>query len=308
MSKLEQALVSLAVVLFLVAVVYMPNTNAVTRVDEVNISVTVNQKTLVDVTPTSLVWSNVDPGSEDLLDDDGYGSIQVENIGSTNISYVFFNNTYPTTDPFGSGTNASYDAGNFVVLKRNSESGVNAWAFPNRMEYNASQQIVYLTVPAGYYYGRFRNASHEYFWAVDAGSGECNATGRVFRIGIDEHNQSATGSVDFTNAAQYRQYSLDNADNNNAWGWAAINVSNLNWTMCVAVKNTCDQAMFYRWNIDAPGGSECGYAENFTSSTLTPGAWILANIGVRVPYGVHWGTTGAVQGKVTVVAYSTYAA
>jgi len=111
-----------------------------------------------------------------------------------------------------------------------------------------------------------------------------------------------------TDAAQYRQYSLDNADNNNEWGWAAINVSNANWTMCVAVKNTCDQAMFYRWNIDAPGGSECGYAQNFTSSTLTPGAWILANIGVRVPYGVHWGTTGSVQGKVTVIAYSTYAA
>ncbi|NOX71897.1 MAG: hypothetical protein GXO64_04345 [Candidatus Micrarchaeota archaeon] len=281
---------------------------AVTRTDEINVSVTVAQKTMIDVTPTSLTWTNVDPGSEadSSYEANSYGQIQIENIGSTNITGVWINNTYPASRPFGSGTNASYDAGNFVVLSRQSSTD---YMFPNRVEYNASNTIVYVSVPTGWYYGRFRNASHEYFWGVDAASGDCNVTGRVFRIGITEHNQSATGDADLSDGGtdtRYYQFTLTNAPDNTAWGYASINVSSSKWQMCVAVKNTCDEAMFYRWNTDAPGGSSCAYAQNFTTSTLTPGSWVIANVHVRVPYGVHWGTTGSTQGKLTVIAQSSY--
>ncbi len=309
MSKGIYVLVFFSLTLLSMAIVFLPETYAVTQVDEVDITITVAQKTLVDITPASLTWSNVDPGSQSGIDDGGYGSIQIENIGSTNITGVWFNNTYPSSNPFGSGTNASYNAGNFVVIKRDTESGDNAWMFPNRVEYNASNTIVYVTVPTGYYYGRFRNASHEYFWGVDAGSGACNLNGRIFRIGIDEHNQSVTGDSDLSDGGQgtrYYQYTLTQASNNNSWGYAAINVSANNWQMCVAVEDTCDTVMFYRWNTDAPGGTQCAYAQNFTSTTLTPGSWVLATVRVRVPYGVHWGDIGSVQGKLTVIAQSSY--
>jgi len=305
---MREIFVALVVFAFALLFVLGAQSEAVTRTDEVNVSVTVAQKTMIDVTPTSLTWTNVDPGSEagSSAEASGYGQIQIENIGSTNITGVWINNSYPSSRPFGSGTNASYDAGNFVVLSRQSSSD---YMFPNRVEYNASNTIVYLSTETGWYYGRFRNASHEYFWAVDAASGECNVTGRVFRIGINEHNQTVTGDVDFTNtASDYNQYTLTNAPDDTAWGYAAINVSASNWQMCVAIKNTCDTAMFYRWNTDAPGGSSCGYAENFTTSALTPGSWVIANVRVRVPYGVHWGTTGSTQGKLTVIAQSAYSA
>lgn len=303
MKYLKLFLVLASIAFVLVA----PNAFAATeKTDQVNITVTVAQKTLIDVTPTSLTWSNVDPGTEAGADDDAYGAVQIENIGSTNISAVWFNNTYPASRPFGTGDNASYDAGNFVVIQRRTTGD---YMFPNRLEFNASSEIIYISTETGWYYGRFRNASHEYFWAVDATS-ECNDS-QTFRIGLTEHNQTQTGSVDFTNGGsgtRYNQYTLATAANNNEWGYAAINVSSSDWQMCVAVKNTCDQAFFYRWNTDAPGGTECAYAQNFTSSTLTPGEWVLANITVRVPYGVHYGNTGSTQGQLTVIALSEYSA
>ena len=56
-----------------------------------------------------------------------------------------------------------------------------------------------------YHYGRFRNASSEWFWFVDkTGSGdtdECNETGTTFYIGDNAHTRTSTGSVDFSACA-----------------------------------------------------------------------------------------------------------
>ncbi|RLJ06767.1 MAG: hypothetical protein DRP16_04705 [Candidatus Aenigmatarchaeota archaeon] len=266
--------------------------------DIINVSVTVRQKTIIDITPTSLTWTDVDPGSEAGASNEtnGWGSIQIENLGSTNISYVWFNNSYPASRPFGTGANGSYDAGNFVVIKRNWTGTV--YYFPNRFEYNASKTIIYVTVPSGWWYGRFRNASWEYFWAVNASKyPSCNQTGTEFRIGIYAHNKTSQGSTDLTDPTQYREYSLTN---DGSWGYAAVNVSPDNTSYCVAVANTCDRAMFYHWNMDAPGAGSCANAEYFSDSTLTPGDWLIADVLVRVPYGVAYGQVQT--GQLTVIA------
>ena len=271
-----------------------------TSEDTINVNVTVSEKTIIDITPTYFSWTNLDPGSEGgpANETNGWGAIQIENLGSSNISYIWFNATHPSSRPFGTGANGSYDAGNFVVVKRNASN--QDFYFPNRVEFNASDSIIYLNVPGGWYYGRFRNADREYFWTVNATNLECNKTTIEFRIGKDAHNQSSQGSIDLTNAANYYTATLTNDGD---WGYAELNITeDASEAYCVAVKQSCDQVMFYKYNKDAPGGGvgECSNAYYFSSSTLTPGSWIIANIRVRIPYGVAYGSIN--QGSLTIFA------
>ncbi len=290
----------LITLMFLVSIAF-----AVQKVDTITIEVEVSELTLVDINPASLTWTSIPPG--------GVGeekAIQIENIGSTNITHVWFNNTYPDSRPFGSGNNGSYDAGNYVVIRRNTSGA--EYYFPNRVDYNESNILIYLTPPANSYYGRFRNSSFEYFWAVTPdGNGQCNSSGATFYIGKVHHNQTQTGSTDFstcdngltaTGSNPCRQGSLNN---DGEWGWADVyvgpNSGYQNYT--VAVYYTCDKVMFYHWNKDAPGASSATHAEYFTSQTLTPGASIIANVRVYVPYGVAAGWSS--PGTLTVIAESS---
>ena len=285
--------------------------SAINVTDTISIEVEVSELTMVDVNPTSLSWSGteaVPPGGEG-----NEKAIQIENIGSTNITAIWFNNTYPSSRPFGTGGNASYDAGNFVAIRRNSTN--ERYYFPNRVDYNESQILIYLNVPSGYKYGRFRNSSYEYFWAVTEGaSGNC--TDGTFKIGKTPHTQTQTGSTDLTTCDPSltgtglnpcREGSLTPATEPQyagMWGWADLyvgpNDDYVNYT--VAVNAYCNETIFFRWNIDAPGGQASLHAQPFTTQTLVPGASVIANIVVRVPYGVVYGYSS--PGTLTVIASS----
>jgi len=287
---------------------------AVNVTDTITIDIEVSELTMIDINPTSLTWSDteaVPPGGEGVEK-----AIQIENIGSTNITYIWFNNTYPSSRPFGTGANASYNAGNFIAIRRN-ETGKKHY-FPNRVDYNESNILIYLTVPSGYKYGRFRNTSYEYFWAVTEGaSGNC--TDGTFKIGKVAHTQTQTGSTDLTTCDNgltatgtnpCREGTLTPAtepEYAGMWGWADLYVGPdsdyVNYT--VAVNAYCNMTMFYMWNKDAPGGQASSHAQYFTTSTLTPGDSIIANVKAWVPYGVAYGY--ATQGTLTVIASSAEA-
>ena len=221
-----------------------------------------------------------------------------------NVTHIWFNNTYPNSNPFGSGSNASYDAGNFVVLRRHPGAGVPAdlqyYFFPNRVEYNQSDPLGYISVPAGWYYGRFRNSSYEYFWAIDASDGNCSDA--IFRLGNSYHDQNNAGTTDFTpSGSDYTQYTLTPISyNGQVWGYVALNDigGDANFDMCLAVDAGCTQFWFYKWNMDAPGASSCANARYFWNGTqegnFAPGKAVLADVKVRVPYGVHWGKISGV--------------
>ena len=77
------------------------------------IDITVGSQTLIDLTPASFSWTGLNPGDVGTVH-----QAQIENIGSTNLTHIWFNVTQPTSNPYGTGSNGSYDAANFVWISR----------------------------------------------------------------------------------------------------------------------------------------------------------------------------------------------
>jgi len=289
-----------------------PGTLDANDTDTATVSVELASRTMVDVNPASLTWTGVNPGSEGDSDDEvgGFFAIQIENIGSHNITHIWFNATYPSSRPFATGTNESYNAGNFVVL---SKENVGEYYFPNRVEYNESRSLVYLKdpggnmPPSGYSYGRFRNTSYEYFWMTPNDDSDC--VGDTFYIGTSPHTETQTGKTDFTSATNRCSKTLSASSES---GWCYVDLSDADCggdagifdQYTIYVKNqTFDQVIFYHWNKDTPDTtSNAAYfwdASGDPGIPLLPGNSTVADIRVWVPYGVYEGYV--TQGTLTVV-------
>lgn len=297
--------------------------SAVNVTDTIAVKVNIGVKTMVDINPTQLVWEDIPPGTKSNstyfnevasgVNNNSQEMIQIENIGSTNITQMWLNTTYEDEIPFGTGDPSNYDAGNFIVVARDGSSD---YFFVNRVEYNESN-LIYLTVPAGHAHGRLRMANHEYFWSVDASTGVCNASN--FRIGKNPHNQTELGTVDLTNCdvtltgtggLECREQDLLTTSDT-TWGYRDLyvgpNGGYANYS--VAVYYDCSTnvtAMFYHWNKDAPGAQETtGHDEYLKETPLVPGEHIVANVKVYIPYGVPAGNV--TDGTLTVIAHSVEA-
>lgn len=282
--------------------------SAATDTQDSNVSVTIGSLTAINIDPSSMQWQSLNPGQQGNASDEatGYTAIQIENIGSTNMSHVWINATYPSTNPFGSGSNANYDAGNFVVLANQTSED---YLFPSRWDYNETGVLYYIKdpngqmPPSGFNYGRFRNASNEYFWLIN-NTGACNDTGKYLHLGSTPHNSSQSGTTDFTGSG-YINVTLDGTVTGvygSNWAYGDIASGPMNG-YCVAVNASCDAVIFYKWNIDAPGGTNCANAEYAWNSTsngpLYPGKNFPMMIKVNIPYGVPEGTIEA--GTLTVI-------
>jgi len=293
--------ISFLVILFaIIAVLLVPSiVLGVTSSSPTNVTVQIASKTAADINPAEFIWLGVNPGSVGGPSEEvnNYYAIQIENIGSHNITKIWFNATYPSSRPFASGTNSTYDTGNFVVL---AQEGTNNFYFPNRLEFNESRSIVYLRDPSGnlpvdgnsYSYGRFRNSSYEYFWMVSRGD---NCVSQTFYIGEDPHTETQTGTTNFQGATTDDDgvcvVTLAAADD----GWCYADLSGATDPDCakfgytVYVKNeTYDQVFFAHWNKDLLGG----YGSNqqyFFNGNLVPGDSVIGLIRVFVPYGVYEG-------------------
>lgn len=262
----------------------------------------VGEQMMIDLTPASFSWSSLNPGT--------VGSVkqaQIENIGSDNITTIWFNVTQPTSNPYGSGNNGSYEASNFVWIAR--EDG-NYYAV-DRLEFNETRGLVYLKDPDGnsppngtkWVYGRFRNATQEWFWMFDKTGDTCVSNN--FYIGDVAHTESVTGTVDFSGAcvndltaspgASCRYGTL--TDSGDGWCYADINIGGLNYTIAADDTNL-DRVRWSHWNQDLPGSGT--YIESFYSGTLYPGNSTVANITVHLSYGVSSGTLN--QGELYVIA------
>ncbi|MFB6208119.1 MAG: hypothetical protein ABEJ69_02115 [Candidatus Nanohaloarchaea archaeon] len=315
-------------VLLIFSVTAVSGANAQNTLD---VNVSIASETIIDIQPSKFSWgygaNSVFPGSiagpaEEL---NGYGRIQIENLGSVNISQVWFNNTQPSQRPFGTGNQNAYDSANFLSIDRNSTS-TDRNAFIDRKEYGLDQptgkEIIYLNTPSGWDYGRFRNSSYEYFWTVDdAGTSLDSAT---FRIGIEHHNETQTGSTALDAACsggdeagsntQCNGYTLNNVSvGGNYWAVTEVEIGVEDTTLasndggieyCVAMdasqvmSSNPPEVEFIKWNkghpaVNAAGaGSDCEYATNYTiggsspAGKLVPGEWITMNMRAKIPYGV----------------------
>ncbi len=293
---------------------FAPSVSAINVTDTATIDIDVSELTLIDMNPAEFSWTGVDPGTNTTTK-----QVQIENIGSTNFSKMWFNVTQPGSRPFATGSNASYNAGNFVWIARENKSADSDYFAVDRLEFNESRSLIYLTDPGSnippdgstYRYGRFRNTSFEYFWFVERNGDDC--IGANLYVGDEAHRQSVTGTIDFSGCAG----ALTAAPGSNCrlgtltdtgvadWCYADVNIGGRNYT--VIVHDGGDQVKWSHWNAQLPGGVDFrpaadNYNEFFSEIIIYPGNSTVADLKIYLPYGVARGKL--TQGTLTVIARS----
>ncbi len=262
------------------------------------VTLTIASKTMIDITPQVLNYSSQDPGTAVVnytYAGLNLSQIQIENIGSTNLTHVWFNTSQPTVRPFGTGVVTNYDAANFLAIK-NSTMSDTEYAFVDRLEFNHSTDIVYLTLPPSYKrQGRLRVGPNEYFWATSSTESYCNGTGTGnLYISDTAHTIDETGDIDLSDDPKSITGSGDSS-------WGVVDTFAIgDASYCAAVSADCSKVRFYRWNADAPGTSGCSLDEVYSSNKLTPGDSFAVDLRLYVPYGVPAGAV--TNGTLTVMA------
>lgn len=278
--------------------------------DNATVNVTVATKTMVDITPNEYVWDSVDPGAQGGHDSSKHRA-QIENIGSTNISKVWFNATAPSSNPFATGNANNYDAGNFIALD---QEGQNNYQFVDRVEFNETRELVYLTDTDGnsppgtnHVYGRFRNTSFEYFWMIDmTGGTDCGSL--VFRDGNTAHTQTQTGTVDFSDgASDYEEPTLNKGTTTTCLADVDLGSSGDSYVAVIennTLTSTDPKVHLTKWNADYTGITSQSnfdyFWDNTQSGYLLPGNSTVAELNTYVPHGVADGevSTGTLRAIV----------
>ena len=294
------------VVIAAIAVIFGAGTDVQAAYDvndseSATVSVEISSLAMIDLTPSDMDFGAAAPGTEI----SSYTAMsltlsqfQVENVGSTNITNVWFNVTQPASNPFGTGINDSYNAANYIAINGSSEAP-GTFKFIDMIEYPHPTDLVYLTLPANdQAQGRFHVGPNEYFWALNSSDGDCsgNAAGDTITVGTSAHNPSTTGDIDlYDNAATITQVDASNGVANVTVGGA---------TYCAQIASDCGSVRLYRFNADAPGaaGGACQFDGRYSSTTLTPGDSYAAGIKMYVPYGATVGNM--TTGTLTVLATS----
>ncbi len=313
--------------LFLFAIFLSVAGHSETATDNATVDINIAGQTWIDITPEQMTWSGVDPASVgdcdntknycfDSSGDPRYG-VEIENIGSRNITHIWLNTTYESSNPYASGNNLAYDAANFVAVATGSSTGPASrvdYYFVNRVEYNQSKWPIYLSLPAGTAsQGRFRDANYEWFWALvpDSSTHKCNDTNAQLYFSdtsatVSIHNESQTGDTDLTDDAsnaitagpmglQERTFTTPEGD--------------MNYT--VLIDPDCKYVVFDHWNPDFIGNtfttnpSYTKYVWNETTQgNFTPGNLTEIYVQARISYGVAQGNLK--QGFLTVIAENGY--
>ena len=272
--------------------------NAISANDTVTISVNVSQVGMVDINPSQLSWQNVPPGGvgTEAEEESGYEAIWIENIGSTNITAIWFNSTFPSSFPFGSGDPKAYDAGNFVVISNDSAN----YYFVNRVEYPENDSMYVFTnkeinessINYGNIFGRFRNNSFEYFWEFNSDSQTRNCSKGVFYISDLPKTKESTGDADLRDNTPIYVNPVQHLTD--YYGVTNVTIGGHD-VYCVTIPKDCSYVMFHRWNADVPGADSV-YCSSLISSGyfvkntyIYPGGVAKAFVRVYVPFGVPYG-------------------
>ena len=210
--------------------------------EDSDVTVDVESTTEVDVRPTSLSYSDLEPGDEATSDEeaDGFTAVEVENIGSESIEAVWAEATNPGANPFGTGDSEAYNTGNFITIstdtvQENSDDydmssditgGTSTnFHYANRYEFTQTPEPTYIQTidpgddgelqtisedvsgEVGQHVGRFVEGDEWYYYTIyyddDEGAGACDGNNAAeVWVGQDEHTNTELGTVDFTDEEQ----------------------------------------------------------------------------------------------------------
>lgn len=300
-----------------------------------SVDVSVNSVTAVDLSPNSLAYSN-DPGTIATTETtNGYEGVEIENVGSVNITDIYFTTTAPSDRPYGSGVAAQYDAGNFVQIRPSGEnSGTNAesdYHYVSHKSFNESNTLSYFTEPSGVgtvRYGRFRAANESFFWAVtnaedQSSANMCDGNGDSdLLVGTTPHTPTQTGSVDFSSSSNYDNYTVSSQGNDNYGRVDNVDLNTYEGTKTISMLTWCGSdaqassdnsthVIGTRWNPETredgasgqyttTGGSLDKILENggTDANELQPGEHFTVLTRASIPNAVANGNVG--QGTLTV--------
>jgi hypothetical protein len=194
-----------------------------------DVNVTVSNITKLDVRPTQLDYTNLNPGALQNSSNNSFGQVEIENIGSEDIEQIAASTTMPSDSPYGTGDSSQYDSGNFVKLKTETVNDgsypVNS-NIPDETDYHFVNRIEFEEDPAPSYIqtlddsgiasatgisegnaatdvGRFRVGQQQYFYVIYYGddSNGCNGAGNgELWVGTTAHTPDTLGTYDFTDA------------------------------------------------------------------------------------------------------------
>ncbi|MFB6213098.1 MAG: hypothetical protein ABEJ07_00835 [Candidatus Nanohaloarchaea archaeon] len=197
------------------------------------VNVTIGSEVAIDVHPQRLKYTGLNPGqtADETQEERGFGTVELENVGSRVIERVWVNATQTTSQSafYGSTNPSSFDSANFLQIRPAAsdspplQGDTGNWTYVNRRDYGAYNNSLnpeYIHAPdSGDYYvdvsgttatsasevaiGRFRMGDQEYFWALPVGgNGACNGdstnTFNTLLIAKQPHNSTDTVPVDFT--------------------------------------------------------------------------------------------------------------
>lgn len=291
--------------------------------DNSTVTVNVGSQTAIDISPAALDFGSVTPGEEVESTTSGFTHFEIENIGSTNMTSIWVNATTPASNPFGTGLASSYDVGNFIQIQPDNDiTGVasdTGYTYVNRKEYNESNDLSYITTPANqdWRYGRFRVGEQEFFWAANTTTGGAcqvdDGDTDDFRVGTQPHNQTSTGSVDFTDTNQYDAYELTSGTNVESLATSvgltsSTLVSDRNYDVVVECgAETYTYRSKFNTQLAGEDLSAVGGAAEYllsgtagTQSALQPGEHFEVNVSVRLPQGVAATSGSSINGLLRI--------
>ncbi|MBN2042436.1 MAG: hypothetical protein JW754_01370 [Candidatus Aenigmarchaeota archaeon] len=261
-----------------------------TDTDEITVDVTVASQTRIDVNPKSITWGATEPGTTN----DTHFSLEMENIGTRNISTVYVDASNAASDPFSTADPANYNATEYVLLN-NTETAT--FYYADSLSWNESKPG-YIIPPSGWtegdstgYFGKFRTVSlssgtadvgQQYYWftAQDADAGNCS-NGTVY-IATSPKTDSASGQTDFSSHTG----DALTEDANQDWGYTDISNGGdaAMQDYAVGVSADCSQVIIFRYNYNLC--SSCSNVDYLYDDTLTPGNKTFYWVALKVPQGV----------------------
>lgn len=305
--------------------------------EDSDVTVSVSETIEVDVQPANLDYSNALVGNRNTTSDRNFGAIEVENTGSVYIDKVWLEQSTPSEQPFGNGSAALYDAGNFMEVKPTGfpNGDDTDWNYINRKEYLVSSDsgsngvtdvpsYIQTSFSEPYEVGQIRRGNESIFFAIQADSGDdtCNNDGDTLRVGNVSALDNRLGTVDFTDSTEFgwTEYSI-NALTNSDYGQAGVD---LNWTYTESGSDSSydlltrcapasEQPHSFVNKYSVTQGSADDLSADGTHTTylldasnadnmLAPGEYDTIKTAINVPEGVAAGNVGAGTLSVKITA------
>lgn len=280
--------------------------NADTDTDIVTVDVEVGAQTRIDVSPNSISWAATEPGTTN----DTHFSLDLENIGTRNITNVYVDSSNANSNPYGTADPSFYNSSEFVLFNTTSNA---TFYYADTKCWNETKPG-FITAPSGWsegyetgHFGKFRTVSlgsrtadegEQYYWftSQDPESGNCS-NGSIY-FASRPKNSTDDGTTDFTGVTPETLSTTD-------WSWGYADIDNGGnaelQEYSVGVSSDCSEVVIFKYNNGLC--TSCADADYLYAGNLMPGSSTFFWVALKVPQGIPDGNLD--QGIMTFTAEGT---